>query len=185
MTAAAPLVKVIREFRPQVMTTYDERGGYPHPDHVMCNRISVEAFKAAADPDAWPELGEPWQVSKLYYHMSFHRRRFAALDQAMHESGLERPYQERLADWEDERWDRLTTFVPCSQYFPVRDAALRAHATQIDPDGPWFAVPLEIQQAGWPTEDYQLVKSFVGVQLPEDDLFGGLRPEPPAPEFNI
>jgi mycothiol S-conjugate amidase len=67
----------------------------------------------------------------------------------------------------------------------VRDEALRAHATQIDPDGPWFGVPLAIQQAGWPTEDYQLVVSKVPTMIPEDDLFAGLRPEPLVPEFII
>lgn len=182
-----PLVKVIREFKPQVMTTYDENGGYPHPDHIMCHRISVEAFKVAADPDAHPELGEPWQVSKLYYHMSFHRRRFAALDDAMHDSGLDKVYAERLQDWADdgEFEARLTTFVPCAEYFPVRDAALKAHATQVDPDGMWFMVPLAIQQAGWPTEDYQLVESLVETSIPEDDLFAGLRPASSAPEFQI
>lgn len=182
--AAGRLVKVIREFKPQVMTTYDENGGYPHPDHIMCNRISVEAFRAAADPDAWPEHGEPWKVSKLYYHMSFHRRRFEALDRAMHEQGYDLP-DERPSTWAEDKWDRLTTFVPCAQYFEVRDAALKAHATQVDPDGMWFAVPLAVQQAGWPTEDYQLVASRVPVCIPEDDLFAGLRPGLLAPEFFI
>lgn len=175
--AAGPLVKVIREFRPQVLTTYDENGGYPHPDHIQCHRVSMAAVDAAADPDAWPEHGEPWQVPKVYYDMSLHRGRFAALDAAMHQAGLERPYAEWLAEWgeDPERLARLTTFVPCADYFSVRNAALLAHATQIDPDGRWFAVPLEIQQAGWPTEDYQLVRSTVPVKLPEDDLFAGLR----------
>ena len=175
--AAGPLVKVIREFRPQVLTTYDENGGYPHPDHIMCHRISIAAVAAAADPDAWPEHGEPWQVAKVYYDMSLHRGRFAALDAAMHKAGLERPYTGWLSQWGEDTGAsaRLTTFVPCSDYFEVRNAALRAHVTQIDPDGHWFAVPLEIQQAGWPTEDYQLVKSTVPVKLPESDLFAGLR----------
>lgn len=183
--AAGRLVKVIREFKPQVMTTYDANGGYPHPDHIMCHRISVEAFRAAADPDAWPEHGEPWQVSKLYYHMSFHRRRFEALERAMHEMGIPVPSQARPMLKEDERWDRLTTFVPCADYFEVRDKALLAHATQVDPDGLWFSIPLAVQKLGWPTEDYQLVASKVPVVIPEDDLFAGLRPEPIGPEFWI
>ncbi len=174
--AAGPLVKVIREFRPQVVTTYDEMGGYPHPDHIMCHKVSMAAIEAAADPDAWPEHGPAWRVDKVYYHMSFHRRRFAALDELMHEHGIESPYSERLKEWDDLEFEqRLTTFVPCAEYFPVRDAALKAHATQVDPDGPWFAVPLAIQQAGWPTEDYELVSSTVPTALPEDDLFAGLR----------
>ena len=86
-------------FRPQVMTTYDENGGYPHPDHIRCHQISVAAYDAAADPDAYPEAGAAWQVAKLYYHFSFHRQRFAALNHAMIEAGLESPYAERLASW--------------------------------------------------------------------------------------
>ncbi len=173
--AAGRLVKVIREFRPHVLTTYDERGGYPHPDHIMCHKVSMAAVDAAADPNSWPEHGEPWSVSKVYYQMSFHRNRYAALDRLMHEHGLESPYAERLRDWQDDDLaSRLTTFVPCADYFDVRDAALLAHATQVDPDGMWFAVPRAIQQAGWPTEDYQLVRSAVRVTLPESDLFAGL-----------
>ncbi len=62
------------------MTTYDENGGYPHPDHIMCHQISVDAYDAAADPAAHPELGSPWQVPKLYYNFGFHYARTKALD---------------------------------------------------------------------------------------------------------
>ena len=168
------LVRVIREFRPHVVTTYDEHGGYPHPDHIMTHKITMAAVRDAADPTKWPEHGEPWQVVKVYYHMTFHRRRFEKLDEVLHENGHERVYAERLSRMDDHLTQRLTTFVPCAEYFHVRDDALRAHATQIDPDGFWFAVPLAIQKLGWPTEDYQLVKSMVPVTLPENDLFAGL-----------
>jgi mycothiol S-conjugate amidase len=159
-----------------VMTTYDENGGYPHPDHIRCHEISVAAYDAAADPARYPDAGEPWQVAKLYYHLSFHWHRFEALNHAMIEAGLESPYAERLATWERKPEDeaRLTTRVESSRYFAVRDQALLAHATQIDPEGPWFSVPLEIHQRAWPTEDYQLVRSTVDSELPEDDLFAGL-----------
>ncbi|WP_408647066.1 hypothetical protein [Tessaracoccus coleopterorum] len=96
--------------------------------------------------------------------MSFHRRRFEQLEQAMHEQGLDCQFPHR--DEDPFSYGRLTTFVECSRYFPIRDEALRAHATQIDPDGPWFSVPLAIQQAGWPTEDYQLVRSLVPTMIP-------------------
>ncbi|WP_132208249.1 mycothiol conjugate amidase Mca [Kribbella steppae] len=175
--AAAPLVKLIREFRPQVVTTYDENGGYPHPDHVMCHQITVAAFEAAGDKDAYPELGEPWQPLKLYYHHTFHYERMKALHDGMIARGLESPYADRLKDWkpdpENER--RITTRVECAQYFGIRDKALLAHATQIDPDGAWFAVPLEVHQEAWPTEDYELARSLVESEQPEDDLFAGLR----------
>jgi mycothiol S-conjugate amidase len=65
--------------------------------------------------------------------------------------------------------------VYCADYFPVRDEALRAHATQIDPSSRWFAVPMEMQRQLWPTEDYELVRSLVDSSTPEDDLFAGLR----------
>jgi mycothiol S-conjugate amidase len=175
--AAEPLVRLIREFRPHVMTTYDENGGYPHPDHVMCHKVSVAAFEAAGDPDRYPGAGEPWQPLKLYYHHSFHRERTQALHDAMVARGLESPYAERLAQWKPDpaHAARITTRVPCAEYFPVRDRALLAHATQIDPDGAWFACPLEVHQQAWPTEDYELARTLVDVRTPEDDLFAGVR----------
>jgi mycothiol S-conjugate amidase len=176
-TAAEPLVRIMREFRPHVVTTYDENGGYPHPDHVMCHKVSVAAFDAAGDTTRYPDAGEPWQPLKLYYHMTFSKGRILALHNALIEAGLESPYEEWIAGWDErpDNGDRITTRVPCGDYFPVRDDALRAHATQVDPDGRWFHVPMEIQQRVWPTEDYQLVTSLVGEISPEDDLFAGVR----------
>ena len=168
------LVRVIREFRPHVVTTYDENGGYPHPDHVMTHTVSVAAFEAAGDPAAYPQAGEPWQPLKLYYN-SWSPDRMRLLDEAMVAAGQEPPF----ADWRKniERRPRrvLSTHIDCAEHFPARDDALRAHATQVDPDGHWFAVPLEIQKRVWPTEDYELARSLVPVRLPEDDLFAGLR----------
>ena len=173
----APLVRLVRSFRPHVLTTYDENGGYPHPDHVRCHQVAVRAFEAAGDPSVHPELGEAWQPLKLYYHHSFHRERTQALHDEMLRRGLESPYAERLKDWkpDPEHAARITTRVPCAEYFPVRDRALLAHATQVDPKGPWFACPLDVHQAAWPTEDFELARSLVEVELPEDDLFAGVR----------
>jgi mycothiol S-conjugate amidase len=175
--AAQPLVEAMRRFRPHVVTTYDENGGYPHPDHVMCHAVSVAAFDTAADADAYPGAGEPWQPSKLYYHHSFHRERTQALHDEMLRRGLESPYERRLAEWKPhpEHERRITTRVPCADYFPVRDRALLAHATQIDPEGAWFDVPLDVHQRAWPTEDYELARCLVDTEFPEDDLFAGLR----------
>ncbi|WP_425463949.1 mycothiol conjugate amidase Mca [Nocardioides marmorisolisilvae] len=174
---AEPLVRLIRSFKPHVMTTYDENGGYPHPDHIMCHKISMEAFEAAADPTRYPDAGEPWQVLKLYYQHGFNRPKAVALHEAALELGIESVFGERLKEWKpDPAWDaRVTTKVPCAEYFPVRDRALIAHATQIDPDGFFFQIPMDLQQRVWPTEDFELVKSFVESSLPEDDLFAGIR----------
>jgi mycothiol S-conjugate amidase len=172
--AAGPLVKLMREFRPHVVTTYDEDGGYPHPDHIQCNRVTVAAFNAVGDGDRFPEAGEPWQPLKLYYDRSFSRGRILALHNAMLERGLESPYAEWIEQWPDRPDRKVTTRVPCGDYFEIRDRALLAHATQIDPDGGWFGVPLDVQRAVWPTEDFELVRSLVDTELPEDDLFAGV-----------
>ncbi|MBB5870343.1 mycothiol S-conjugate amidase [Allocatelliglobosispora scoriae] len=175
--AAERLVRLMREFRPHVVLTYDEHGGYPHPDHIQCHNISVAAFDAAGDPEQFPQAGEAWQPQKLYYHISFTKAQFLAMHEACLAAGIESPYGERLEDWPDE-WDkgkRITTRIECGEYFALRDEALKAHATQIDPDGPWFRAPLNIRLAAWPTEDYELAKSFVETEKPESDLFAGVR----------
>jgi len=171
--AAGRLVEVIREFRPHVVLTYDETGGYPHPDHVMTHRISVLAFDAAADPRRYPWAGEPWQPLKLYYHMAS-RAQFVAEHRAMLAAGLASPHAELLPllPCNDHR---VTCRVPCADFFAVRDEALRAHVTQIDPVGEWFAVPLAIRRQAWPTEDFALARSLVGGVSAEDDLFAGIR----------
>lgn len=175
--AAEPLVRLIRAVRPHVLTTYDENGGYPHPDHIMCHQVSMVAFEAAGDPDRFPDAGEPWQPLKLYYQHGFNRPRSLAIHEAMLEAGLESPFEERLREWkEDPEHDaRITTRVPCGEYFEVRDQALIAHATQIDPDGFFFKAPLDLQRRVWPTEEFELVTSHVATSVPEDDLFAGIR----------
>jgi mycothiol S-conjugate amidase len=177
--AAEPLVRLVREFRPHVLLTYDENGGYPHPDHVKTHEVTVEAFDAAADADRYPGTGVPWQPLKLYYFATFHKARLTALHEEMVRRGLESPYAEWLAEWEDPPKGRagleITTRVPCAEHFAIRDLALLAHATQIDPESSWFAVPLEVSAAAWPTEDYHRARSLVDTELPEDDLFAGIR----------
>ena len=183
--AAAPLVRLVREFRPHVMLAYDESGGYPHPDHIKAHQVAVEAFEAAADPDRYPEAGgEPWQPLKLYYFVTFHREKYAAFHAELLRRGLESPYEKIFSEWEErarkrlERGDRpleITTRINAADCFPVRDDALRAHATQIDPEGSWFAVPRDVERVAWPTEDYHLARSLVDTELPEDDFFAGIR----------
>ncbi|MER6095169.1 mycothiol conjugate amidase Mca [Streptomyces sp. NPDC001728] len=178
-TAAGTLVREIRSFRPQVITTYDENGGYPHPDHIMTHKITMAAFDGATDAENYPEaeFGPVWQPLKLYYNQGFNRARTTALHEALLARGLESPYGEWLERWKEfERTERtLTTFVPCADFFEIRDKALIAHRTQIDPDGGWFRVPMDIQKEVWPTEEYELSKALVPTSLPEEDLFAGIR----------
>lgn len=176
--ATEALVRVVREFKPHVMITYDERGGYPHPDHIRDHEVSVAAYEAAGDPEAFPDAGEPWEVSKLYYTHGFIRDRMQLFSDEFEAAGQESPFKEWLSKWDASRGDlmaRVTTQVECGKYFPQRDDALRAHATQIDPNGVFFAVPLEWQQRLWPTEEYELARTRVSTSLPENDLFDGIR----------
>ena len=177
--AVERLVREIRAFRPQVVTTYDENGGYPHPDHIRTHEISVAAFDAAADPERFPDAGEPWQPLKLYYDVGFSMDRTRALHDALLARGLESPYEDWFKRAEqraaNRRVPKITTRVDVADWFPRRDAALMAHATQVDPDGWFFKIPLDLQREVWPTEDFELARSLVDSPAPEDDLFAGVR----------
>ncbi|MFD4642001.1 mycothiol conjugate amidase Mca [Lentzea sp. NPDC058436] len=172
------LVEAIRDFRPHVVVTYDENGGYPHPDHIRTHEISMAALDAASDASYKPELGEAWETQKVYYGHGFSRAKIVAFHEAMEARGMESPYAEWLANWNSDRPDvmeRVTTQVECAEYFDVRDEALKAHATQIDPTSRWFGIPMELQREIWPTEEYELVRSQVDSTLPENDLFAGVK----------
>jgi mycothiol S-conjugate amidase len=173
--AAESLVRLIRRQRPQVIVTYNELGGYPHPDHIMTHKVTVAAFDAAGDPDKYPDAGEPWQPLKLYYDVAWSLARIEAEHQEMLDRGLESPYWDLLKERENWQQREITTRVPVGEYFETRDAALKAHATQIDPDGPFFRTPNDIRRAVWPTEDFELARSVIDTTLPEDDLFAGVR----------
>jgi len=177
------LVRIVREFQPHVLVTYDENGGYPHPDHIRTHEVSVAAFDAAGDPERFPSAGVPWQPLKLYYSHGFSRGKLVAFHDAMLARGLESPYDEWLKRWDEndkgdapkDPLERVTTRVECADYFDIRDKALLAHQTQIDPNSRWFAVTSDIQREVWPTEEYELARSLVDTTLPEDDLFAGVR----------
>ena len=148
--------------------------------------LTAQSLAAAAgDPEAFPHAGEPWQPLKIYYNATFSKARILAFHNALLAAGQESPYAEWLERWEAP--DRpVTTRVECGEYFEVRDRALLAHATQIDPDGSWFRVPRETQTQIWPTEDFECGLSYVPLTTPsgaapdgpngevEDSLFGGL-----------
>ena len=168
------LVEVIRRERPQVIVTYnDEQSGYPHPDHLRVHDISLPAFDLAGDPTHRPDLGEPWAPSKLYYTV-WSKTRLEQIHQAMLDLGLESPFTEEwfARPWQDER---ITTSVAVGEHYLVRKRALLAHATQVDPDSPfWFGLPDDVAAGVHPFDDYVLARSRVETAMPEDDLFAGI-----------
>ncbi|NDB18506.1 MAG: mycothiol conjugate amidase Mca [Actinobacteria bacterium] len=174
-TSAPRLASLIRSGRPHVLTTYDENGGYPHPDHIRCHEVSMAAVRLAADPD-FIDGQQPWQVHKVYYHAGFHYDRVKALHDAMLAAGMESRFAAWIEGWDHSGDREVTTRVFCEiEHFEVRDAALRAHATQIDPTV-WLRFPAAQQHAVWPTEDFELAVSWVPADDVEDDLFAGVRP---------
>jgi mycothiol S-conjugate amidase len=173
--AVGRLVALIRRHRPHVIITYpDEQRGYPHPDHLKVHDISLPAFDAAGDPDAFGDAGEPWQPLKLYYSM-WSRARIVATHEKLLELGKESPFDQ--AWFERPSQDhRITTQIDVHDWYQVRVDALLAHATQVDPQSPfWFALPPEIAREVYPFEDFMLARSLVDAPNPEDDLFAGVR----------
>jgi mycothiol S-conjugate amidase len=178
--SAEPLVRIIREFKPQVLITYDENGGYPHPDHIRCHEVSMAAYRAAADPARYPGTGEPWPVAKLYYDRIFNLERIDALFLLLSVKEPESPLLEPLGEareWMKNYPALATTHVPVGDFLEARDAALRAHASQVSPTSSFFFWPNDLIREAWPYEDFQLVESKVDTVMPESDLFAGIRDE--------
>lgn len=175
--AAAPLVRIVREFRPHVMVTYNEMGGYPHPDHIQCHRISKHAWDVAGDPAAYPEAGEPWEIKKLYYDAIFNSDRFAALlagaEAADPESADSIQLRAIVARMRGRGAD-YTTQVEVADYLEQRDHALLAHTSQVSPADSFFFISNELQRAHWPYEDFRLADSRLPEAVPEEDLFSGI-----------
>ena len=179
--AAAHAVAVVRELRPQVLVTYDENGGYGHPDHIQAHRIAMRAVEAAADPDFHPELGEPWQVAKVYW-CAMPRSVIQQGIEALASMGESSPFA-GLGDIEEVPFvvpdDAIAAAVDGRAYAAHKDAALRAYPTQITVDGPFFALSNNLGQEVLGTEYYRLVRGERGPagNNPhgwEDDLFAGL-----------
>ncbi len=188
--AVGRLVAVIRRVRPQVIVTYgDDQQGYPHPDHLRVHEISVIAFDAAGDPDAYPDAGAPYQPLKMYY-VGFSGARIVAMHEKFLELGLESPFDEKWLERATSMVQPYSTEVDISEYGDVRRDALLAHGTQVDPTSPfWFGLPPEVARTVHPVDEYILARSLVGgldpasgddgasaaMPVSEDDLFAGVR----------
>jgi len=181
--AVAHAVAVVREVRPQVLVTYDEFGGYGHPDHIQAHRVAMAAVDAAADPGHRPDLGPAWEVAKVYWNVMPRSVLQAGID-AMASLGEASPF-EGLGDLDDVPFavpdDVVTTAVDARAHAGRKDAAMRAHPTQITVDGPFFALSNNLGQEVLGTEYYRLVRGDRGPRGAnisphgwEDDLFAGL-----------
>lgn len=176
--AADFLVEVIREVRPQVLVTYDEYGGYGHPDHIQAHRVATYGASLAAAPSYRTDLGVAWDIAKIYW---------SALPRSVVEDMMARLAVEGSDFFNGEDADDLAFVVPDEAITAAIDgtafverklAAMRAHATQMTADGPFFAMSDQLGQEFWGREHYRLVKGSAGPVDPatgwESDLFAGV-----------
>lgn len=175
--SAEPLIALVREFKPHVIITYNERGGYPHADHIRTHEISMRAWELAGDAHAYPDAGEPWEPLKIYFEEIFNvdraEKMLAIITEREPDSPLTKMLQGHL-ERVQERPRSHTTSVDVGAFFERRDEALRAHESQVDPQHPFFFWPNDLLREVWPFEDYRLAHSRVETALPESDLFAGV-----------
>ena len=178
--AANHLVAVIREVRPQVLVTYDQFGGYGHPDHIQAHRVATYATSLAAVPSYRKDLGEAWDIPKIYWGAMSESRMRAGL-RALREAGDTTSFEGMDPDGPLPRFamadEDLSACVDGTGFVDKKMAALAAHATQITIDGPFFALSNNVGETVWGLEFYRLVKGQqgpVGDDGLEADLFAGL-----------
>jgi N-acetyl-1-D-myo-inositol-2-amino-2-deoxy-alpha-D-glucopyranoside deacetylase len=176
--AADLLVPVVREVRPQVVVTYDEIGGYGHPDHIQAHRVATYGVALAAVASYRPELGAAWAVPKVYWN---------AMPRSYVAAGIERMKEQGSDFFGVESVDDLPFVVPDDAISAAVDGtdhvqakldAMRAHATQIAVDGPFFALSNQVGLEAWSKEFYRLAVGRPGPVDPqtgwETDLFAGV-----------
>lgn len=175
---AKALAEVIREVRPQVVVTYDDFGGYGHPDHIQAHRVTHYAMALAASPTFRPELGESWVVSKVYW---------TALPKSVMVKGIEAlkamgdESEFATMDIDDVPFccdDALiTTEIEASEYLENKTAAMRAHGTQISVEGGFFALSNNLGAEAFGTEYFRLASGPFAPEADgrEHDLFAGLQ----------
>jgi LmbE family N-acetylglucosaminyl deacetylase len=165
------LVKIIREFRPQVIVTFDESGAYGHPDHIAIYRHTTSAFHAAADAVQYPELGAAHSVSKLYY-TSFPRSAMRAIGEWLSTQN----YEGSFSDLDPEKMgmpdELISVWLNVEAQRVQKDRSWSMHRTQLDPNNLMAKVPEEVQRKWRTHECYQLAASRVGPDVPgENNLF--------------
>jgi N-acetyl-1-D-myo-inositol-2-amino-2-deoxy-alpha-D-glucopyranoside deacetylase len=178
--AVGRITECIRRERPHVVVTFDETGGYGHPDHIAVHHFAKAAFAAAADPARYPEQltdgHMPHQAEKLYY-TAIPRRFFRGLVLKLTELGIEIPerYLQRLDGPFGLPDEACTTDVFVPDFLDQKQAAVRCHATQLQPDSFFALLPPDIMRELQTWECFQLAQSLVGGDGDSHDLFAGLR----------
>jgi N-acetyl-1-D-myo-inositol-2-amino-2-deoxy-alpha-D-glucopyranoside deacetylase len=171
LVAATELVSVIREVRPQVAVTYDDFGGYGHPDHIQAHRVLHYAIDLAESPTFRPDLGAPWRVSKIYW-TAFPRSVMKAGIEALQEQGSESPFAAMDPDEIPFACDDalVTTVIDAQEFLPAKMAALAAHATQVSVDDGFFALSNNLGTKAFGIEYFRIAR---GVAVVDDSYAAG------------
>ena len=180
LEAADELVPVIRDRKPQVLITYNQFGGYGHPDHIQAHRVAMYGSQLAGVPSYRPDLGEPWKVKRIVWN-TMSKTRMAAGIKALRDAGDTETFKgfdpegggllPMISNDED-----IAAMVDGGPWVTQKMDALRAHATQVTPDGPFFSGAKVLGDSMWSHEHYRFVD---GVPFPDsggwaDDIFAGL-----------
>jgi N-acetyl-1-D-myo-inositol-2-amino-2-deoxy-alpha-D-glucopyranoside deacetylase len=178
--ASDHLVQVIREVRPQVLVTYDQFGGYGHPDHIQAHRVAMYAAQLAAVPSYRRDLGEAWDIAKIYWGAMSESRLRAGL-RMLREAGDTTSFEgmdpEGPLPYFAIKDEDLTAAVDAQEFIDHKMAAMKAHATQITTDGPFFALSNNVGSTAWGIEFFRIAKGTpgpAGADGLEADLFAGL-----------
>lgn len=178
--AADHLVAVIREVRPQVLVTYDQFGGYGHPDHIQAHRVAMYAAALAAVPSYRKDLGPAWDIDKIYWGAMSESRMREGL-RALRAAGDTTTFAGMDPDGPLPHFvtadEDLSAAVDATDHVEKKLAAMRAHATQITTDGPFFALSNNVGAVAWGLEFFRIAKGTrgeVGGDGLETDLFAGL-----------
>jgi N-acetyl-1-D-myo-inositol-2-amino-2-deoxy-alpha-D-glucopyranoside deacetylase len=178
--AADHLVAVIREVQPQVLVTYDPFGGYGHPDHIQAHRVAMYAAQLAAVPSYRLDLGEPWEIAKIYWGAMSESRMRSGL-RSLREAGDTTSFEGMDPDGPLPPFvtadENLAAVVDGNAFLEQKMQAFRSYPTQVALDGPFFALSNNKGNEMWGDEYFRIVKGERG-ELNSDgletDLFSGV-----------
>ncbi len=168
------LVAIVRRVRPEILLGYDAHERYPHPDHLRVHRLGLDVFSAAADPERYPEAGEPFQISRLFAPV-FSISRVRSLHHAAIDRGYESPFARWIDDIALDAADKPgMVSIEVGATLETGREALRAHRTQVDPSGSWFSLPTEVVAEVYPFEDFELLDAVGDFDPASGELFDGM-----------
>lgn len=175
-SALEKIVRIVREFRPTVMVTFDPTGGYGHPDHLTIHKLATQAFAAAADPSIFAGAGAPWQAARLFY-VGFPRSAMLGFQKFLAEQDLDTAFRGLDPDRFGLPDEQITNILDVSDWLAMKERSFQHHRTQLNPNSPFLKMPAEALQSFRSKEYFALA---AGEPLPggpeaRADLFAGLR----------